>query len=160
MAKSAHIHIPRKHQAAPTATTLRPDDNEITQFDNAGTRLEKAESWIARNIGNALEKAYPDRDWRITVDAINGIVMIQAPLIEAEKGYFMHMKNKTIHDLERQAVKAAGEVLERFNLTRNKRWNPEHLEDLTRDARGNAIGPDSNAESITGSGKTLKPWER
>lgn len=158
--KSAAIHIPRHMQAAPTATQLRSDDHTIFDADPDTVRLDKTESWIARNILAVLDSTYRDRTWRITVDALNGVIMLQAPLLDSEKGYFMHMKNKTIHDLCEQAKKAGGEVLERFNVTRAKNWNPEKLEDLGRSARGNAIGPDSQADSITGSGKTLKEGER
>ena len=54
--------------------------------------------------------------------------------------------HKTIDELERRAVMAAGEILERYNVSRNRDFNPDHIETLARDAMDEVIAADAAAE--------------
>ena len=53
-----------------------------------------------------------------------------------------------MHQLEVKAVMAAGEILERHELSRNKRFDADQFEHLIRDRYDNVITPDSKPEPI------------
>lgn len=156
------VIISPHHQAAPKGRGLVDYDNEINDLETTETKYAKLESWICRNIGRVLTEKYPNREWRVETDLTRGVVIIQVPLLSTEKGYIIHMVNRTMHELQVRAVQAAGEIMERFGLSRNRTFNPDHIEALERQRLkiDEAIGPDSRAESITGSGRVLKDGEK
>jgi hypothetical protein len=47
--------------------------------------------------------------------------------------------HKTIHELQEEAKKAAGEILERFNLVRKQHIDRGVIRNLKRDMHGDAI---------------------
>lgn len=151
------VIISPHNQAAPKGRTLMEHDNEINDLETDETKYAKLESWICRNIGAKLASVYPNREWRIETDLENGVIVIQLPVVSTEKGYYVRMGTRTMHELQARAVQAAGEILERFDLPRGKVYNPDHAEALPRSRlKEEAITRDSAAESITGSGKVLK----
>lgn len=92
---------------------------------------------ICRAVGAALQKAYPGRMWFVDVSISGGVVTVQAPKITSRHGYVLKMKDyPTTEWLQRAAIKAGGEILERFSLSRER---PGGEESLRRDARGEAI---------------------
>lgn len=119
------------------------DYNEIDMMEAESAKQAKVEMWIAKAIGTKLVEHYPNRQWGVQVDTDTGIIIITCPSLSTEKGYHIHMKNKTLFDLTEQSVMAAGEILERFNLTRAKNFDPEKLETLARDAQDQVISPDA-----------------
>ena len=58
------------------------------------------------------------------------------------------MNKYSMEELERRAVHAAGEILERHNVARSRNFNPDQLETLARDAKGSVIAPDAKAEPV------------
>jgi hypothetical protein len=153
------VIISPHHQAAPRGgRQLIEPDNEINELETDETKYAKMESWICRNVGSVLTAKYPGRAWRVDVNLERGVLVIQLPLLSTEKGYYVHLADRTIHQLQARSLQAAGEILERFGLSRNRECNQDHAEALPRQrlSPDEAIGPDSNATSITGSGKVLK----
>lgn len=125
------------------------DFNEVNLLETDDKQRAKVEFWIAKQIGEDLCRVYPKREWGVYVDAPNGVLCIQCPGVSAQKGYYLHMRSSTVHDLQLRARKAAGEILERHGLTRDFRFNPDVVETLKRDLRDNAITADSAPEPIT-----------
>jgi hypothetical protein len=124
------------------------DFNEIEVYDDEDTRKAKLEQWIAKKLGTGLIAAYNNRQWKVMVDIENQMVIICCDSISNYKGYHIHMAGRTIHQLEEVAVKAGGEILERHNLARSKKFDPDIIETLARDSMDNVVTADSAAEPI------------
>jgi len=156
------VIISPHNQAAPKGRAFVPDDNEINDLELTETKYAKLESWICRNIGKVLSAAYPNREWRVETDLGASVLVIQIPLLSTEKGYVIHMVGRTMHDLQARALQAAGEILERYGLSRNRKFDPDNIEAVNRHnvKIDEAIGPDSRAESIDGRRRVLKDGER
>lgn len=92
---------------------------------------------ICKNIGNALVRHYPNRQWYVDVSVAGGIVKIVCPSISMRFGFTLHL-TRTEKDLEKAAIHAAGQILEMFRLSR-ERGASGGEESLIRDVRGEAI---------------------
>jgi hypothetical protein len=90
----------------------------IIQFDQYSARKEIKRIALQRDIGGAIAKAYPHINWYINVSEDCSLLTIQIPDISQKFGYQMAIRDiKEV--LMRKAKMAAGEVLERFNLSRD-----------------------------------------
>lgn len=117
------------------------DLNRPVIMDPDTARFAFANMSLARILGNAVARAYPQRRWGIHADSENGIIDVMCPDVSNRWGYCIHLKHKTIEQLERECVRAAGEILERFSLSREKHgFNRDSVTILPRDFRGDAIG--------------------
>ncbi len=120
--------------------------NKIEIVDEDHIDVAKEQMRIAQAIGARLVRAYNNRQWKVIVDIKGGVLIIACDSISNNKGMHIHMAHKMLSELEDQAVVAAGEILERHNLSRLKLFNPDVIEDLPRDFQDNVIGPDSAPE--------------
>lgn len=94
---------------------------------------------IAHFIGGELKRHYPLRVWAVQPQVDQGVVDIFLLDATGRWAYTLHLAHKTFEILGREAVRAGGEILERFNLSREKRFNRDHVETLSRNIRGEAI---------------------
>lgn len=127
---------------------ITADYNEINYLELDEIKQAKLEMWIAKNIGDTLIRCYKNREWGVRVDLEGQVVVITCDSVSAQKGYFIHMKHRNIHDLQEEAKKAAGEILERHNLSRARGFDADIFETLDRDLKDNVITPDSKASLI------------
>lgn len=98
---------------------------------------------LQNNLIKALHKAYPlwKDNWHIVIDTRGGIVQIRNTAISGKMGFVMHIMQ--IDPEMRKVVRAAGELLERYNIARKKGGDiRQALADLKRDPRGHAIYED------------------
>ena len=121
------------------------DFNEVEEYDDQDTRKAKLEMWMAKKVGTAIHEKYRGRQWKVMVNLEGQMLVVCCDSISNYKGYHIHMANRTIHDLQEEGIKAAGEILERHNLARSKHFNPDKFEDLPRDRFDNVIATDSRA---------------
>lgn len=126
--------------------TVWKDYNEINLEDSADERQAKLEQWICMRIGSVLMRHYNQREWKVMVDIDAGMLIVGCDSICNFKGYHIHL-DKTIDELERRAVMAAGEILERHNVSRSKKFDPDIIETLARDAQDSVIAVDSTPEA-------------
>lgn len=124
------------------------DYNQIDLSEGVDTRQAKLESWIAKTIGGELMNYYPNRQWGVKVDIDGGMLAVLCPSLSKEKGYHIHLEGKTMHQLIDRAKMGAGEILERYGITRNRYFNPDHLETLDRDVKDEVLSPDSAPDPI------------
>jgi hypothetical protein len=121
------------------------NSNHKTDFNTAQpgeSHEEKAvrlEFWMAKQIGTDLVKHYPNRQWNVDVDSRNQTIVISCPSLSKREGYRLNMKRDTIAELLPRCRKAAGEILERFNVTRGRIIDPYTLEAMSRDVRDDVI---------------------
>ena len=128
--------------------TIWADYNEIEPGDSASERQAKMEQWIAKRLGTKLMEHYNQREWKVMVDISGQMVIIACDSICNYKGYHIKMHNKTIGELEEAAVMAGGEILERHNVARDRKFNPAQLDALVRDSRDSVIAPDAAPEPV------------
>ena len=128
--------------------TLGVDYNTIEPTDTMDERRAKVEAWIAKQVGMELMRKYDQREWKVIVDIENQMLIVACDSISNHKGYHIKMLHRTIDELQKCAVEAAGEILERHNIARSRRIDPDVFETAVRDAFDNVITADSAAEPI------------
>lgn len=140
------IHILPTTKRGPD--TVWADYNEINVDDSADERRAKLEQWIAMRVGKVLMNTYNQREWKVIVDIDNQMLIIGCDSICNFKGYHLHLNKYSMEELERRAVIAAGEILERHNISRSRNFDPDNLESLERDNRDSVIAVDSAPEPL------------
>lgn len=115
------------------------DANELRPHESHETHHAKLEYYIAKKIGEDLVRHYPGREWCVNVDCRNAMVVISCQSVSLTKGYHLPMRRDTISDLQVRARKAAGEILERYGVSRGRLINPDTLEAMPRSGRDEVI---------------------
>lgn len=126
------------------------DFNEVNLLELDSVKQAKLEYFIAKRIGEELCRVYPKREWYVEVDTRNEMVIIMCHSVSAQRGYYLSMKRDPIQELQRRAVRAAGEILERHGLSRSREFNPDVVETLKRDVKDNVITQDSAPTPVGG----------
>lgn len=142
----SNLILPVSHKG--TNEGITGNYNEVEIYDADHERRAKKEMSIAGVIGAALVAKYNNRQWKVIVDEENQLLIIGCDSISNQKGYHIHMIGRTIHELQERAVMAAGEILERHEVSRAKKFDPDNFETMIRDQYDNVITPDSAAEPI------------
>lgn len=123
---------------------VHTDYNYVDDMESVSQKVGKLEMWMASKIGTALVQAYPKRQWGVRVDLPGGVMVILCPSVSNEKGYHMHLKGDTIHTMELRALRAGGEILERYGISREKRVDEKQIEaDLKLNYKDEALAMDS-----------------
>lgn len=109
--------------------------------NGSGGFVEKPPAAV-ENIGRAaltaLNKAYPDwKDgWKVSVDLKGGIIQVRNLYISGKMGFLLHLQ----HTTDESIVTHAGELLERYNVSRDRNTNVvEAISNLKRNRKGEAI---------------------
>jgi len=135
--KAPSIHISHFGQ------DVEKDYNEINFLETPDRKIAKMEYGLARHIGDHLAKCYPKREWAVYVDLPGGIIRIGCDSLSWTRGHVIHLGDKSPSDLKRAAAMAAGEILERFNISRSKKFDEAELDAIARDIRDEAVSPDA-----------------
>lgn len=94
-------------------TLIDIDTPEARLWNNANDVL------MAKTLSEALLKAYPGHLWAVNVEGRTGLITIRDLYLSGQWGYVLKIGNVySISSLERDAVRAGGEILERFRLQR------------------------------------------
>ena len=97
-------------------------------------QITATEQLQAKNIAEHLTKHYPGHLWAIQV--YQGLVIIKNLALSGDWGFVLH-QNKMDNDGV-DIVRAAGELLERYNLSRG-RLIENQINDLKQDYKGEII---------------------
>lgn len=91
-------------------------------------------------IGATLRDVYPGYMWAVRVLEMQGIAQIVCATASLQHGYVLHTKNMySASEIRNLAIKAGGEILERYGLRRGQVNEAEWMSKQT-DLRGNLIG--------------------
>lgn len=120
------------------------DLNAPQEGESHEAQAVRIEFWIAKQIGQELCRVYPNRQWHVDVDSRNQVIVIACPSLSKRLGYRLHMKRDTVSSLLPRARRAAGEILERFGVSRSRIIDPASLETFQRDVRDDAISKDAS----------------
>ena len=137
------VIIPQQHQAAPNipdSFKMRGEEGNILLANEYDAKQDTADIFLAQQIAEALEQAYPGHLWAVNVQGEQGIATIHNMMLSGQWGYVMHLdKRYSANDTVKVAKMGAGEILERYNVSRG-RMNNEHMMDLKHDFAGRTIG--------------------
>jgi hypothetical protein len=130
------IHIPSIGQI----TRLEMGQNPETPFEKAAAQ---AQNFYAGIVGPVLVTHYPGVSWKVTVrvERSGATVYIQVPKISLKYGMVIRIP-PSIPELEHEAMKAGGELLERFNIGRRGTTESD-LKSLPTDVFGQVKGSDA-----------------
>jgi hypothetical protein len=118
------------------------DNNEVHPDWSHERKAAEVEFYLAKKIGEDLVRTYPGRQWMVDVDSRNEIIIIVMPSLTKREGYHLHMRRDNLAALIPRCRKAAGEILERFNVSRSRLTVPdEQILALPRDLRDDAVAP-------------------
>lgn len=137
--------VPMVHLNRTGKNEVYGDYNYIDEMEAESSKIAKLEMWIAKGIGTELVNRYPKREWGVQVNVIDGYIVITCPALSTEKGYYLHMKGEALHELAQRAVHAAGEILERYGLSRERKFDPDIVETLNRDFKDQVVSSDAKA---------------
>lgn len=126
------------------------DYNTVEITEGIDAKIALSEQQIAQRVGTALVAAYDQRQWKVIVNLETQILIVACDSICNFKGYHIHMMGRTIEELVEKAKMGAGEILERHELARTRKFNPEIFDGLDRDSRHSVIAPDSAPEPVNG----------
>lgn len=114
---------------------------------SAEEKAMRTEYWIAKQIGEDLCRTYPNRQWCVDVDTKNQCVVISCPTLSKRMGYRLHMKRDTVADLLPRCRRAAGEILERYGVSRGRIVDPMTMEAFERDVRDDVKNPEAEKDA-------------
>lgn len=129
----ANIHIPAQHQAAPKGNYLvgRTTGFEMHVVQGQPTGPERA---LLRQCMATLLKYYGGYIWDVHVNA--GVIKILNQTLSGKYGFILRISDyATSSELDRQLIRAGGEILERFRLKATRR-NEDRVQNLDRDFLG------------------------
>lgn len=124
------------------------DYNTVDMMEAEDAKQAKVEMWIAKAVGTELVNHYPNRQWGVQVDSSGGMVVITCPSLSKKHGYFVHMDNLPLAGLVAKCIPAAGEILERYGVSRARKFDGEQLDHMDRDFDDEVISSDAKPEPI------------
>lgn len=102
---------PKGHDFLPLQIVI-PDDQERRG-------MHPQDMALARDIARVLMEHYPGHNWWIQVDSKHGVAVIRHPFLTGpHMGYVIHLTNLKNDPKRSRAIKGAGEILERWNVSR------------------------------------------
>ena len=89
---------------------------------------------LCKQLGHVIMQAYPNRRWYVEVFDKGKFAVVKVPEISMDYGVGVDLSTESV-DNEVIIKRAAGELLERFKLTRGK-TNNEDVYNLKRNHKG------------------------
>ena len=94
----------------------QPGLGEIDERDP----FQAADLTLAGRVADAIQRHYPGHPWMIEVSHEQGVVMISIPLFTGRHKHVIHIKTLKSDPALRKCINAAGEILERYRIPRNR----------------------------------------
>lgn len=120
--------------------TRKPESESSILYANAdgpSMRQNLVDIELAKRMSETLQRHYPGHSWGVHVDSAQGVASIKNFRLSGNWGFVLHLKQFSASEYEKRVVMAAGELLERYNLSRGG-FRRRELESLKMDALGNA----------------------
>jgi len=93
------------------------------------------ESHLEAEVGRALIKAYPARNWLVDSDVPNRVLTVHCTDISARWGMVVHL-TRSNRETVRRSVRAGGEILERYRLSRQRQASNDDALSLPHQING------------------------
>lgn len=96
-------------------------DSTLISLDDAHEHVHPIDYAISKQVSEVLHKHYPDWLWAVNVDHRSGMIDIRNVHLTGQYGYRLKMgATYSASSLERDAIRAGGEILERFRVARGR----------------------------------------
>lgn len=105
--------------------------------DGASMRQNLADIELAKRMSEVLQRHYPGHSWGVNVDGAGGVATIKNFRLSGNWGFVLHLEMFSASELDRRVVMAAGELLERYRLSRG-RFRQAELDAVPVDGLGHA----------------------
>jgi hypothetical protein len=105
--------------------------------DGQSMQQNLADIELAKSMSAVLQRHYPGHSWAVNVDGAQGVATIKNFRLSGNWGFLLHLKQFSASEYEKRVVMAAGELLERYALSRG-RFRQQELESVAVDGLGNA----------------------
>lgn len=94
----------------------------LTGLDDSAIGTTSANDMLmAKDIADTLNNHYPGHLWAVNVDGPNGVANIRDLLLSGQMGYVLKLVNMfSASDFKRDVIRAGGEILERYRMTRGR----------------------------------------
>lgn len=100
--------------------------------------IAMANESIAREVAECLNKAYPGHAWAVRANVETGLCQVYNLRLSGTWGFVLHL-DKLLNDPGMKlTIRAGGELLERYNLSRAKLKEQEYA-DVKYDFKGDAV---------------------
>lgn len=96
---------------------------------------------LARNMAETLHKHYPGHLWAVTCE--NGVASVRNMYLSGQWGFLLKVGEQySASEFDRQVVRAGGELLERYKLSRSA-FRDDQYHDIKTDFAGNLLADKS-----------------
>ena len=106
------------------------DLNKVETVEEIALKQSYEEMQIAKVIGESLVNTYPGREWCVDVDIDGLMVTISCHSLSLDKGYHISMLGRNVIELVERARMGAGEILERYGISRKRKINSDDINGL------------------------------
>lgn len=114
--------------------------SDSTLFDLDPDAQQKALDFnMAKTLAERLHATYPNHLWGVNVEGRTGLITIRNLALAGNWGFVLRLKDVySMSSLEADAVRGAGEVLERFRMARGK-FDADQWSSLPTDFAGRLL---------------------
>jgi hypothetical protein len=127
----SEILLTPQHQPRPTRM-VRDVKPEIAEEDI----VKPNDVILAKQIADVLVEHYPGHPWMVHVDSAQGVAYVREQILSMRHGYVIRLPDiYSASQLVQAAMRAGGEILERFGMTRG-RFDGEQWAGLATNAAG------------------------
>lgn len=93
------------------------ESREITEDE----KIDPRDMMVAKHVFEVLDKHYPGHAWMAHADGKQGVIIVRNKMLSSHWGYVIKVHDViSATDLDDKVMRAGGEILERFALTRGK----------------------------------------
>ena len=119
------------------------DDSNLLIANEQGAKQDALDINLAKFIAEALNEHYPGHLWAVNAMGDQGIATIHNLMLSGKWGCNIHLdKRYSISELKATAIRYAGELLERYNVSRGKA-DYDRMVQMPMDHTGQVIGDTS-----------------
>lgn len=102
------------------------------------TKIAMANESIAREVAECLNKAYPGHAWAVRANVETGLCQVYNLRLSGTWGFVLHLDDLATDPSMKLTIRAGGELLERYNLSRARLKEDEYA-DVKFDFTGQGI---------------------
>lgn len=118
----------------------RGEENNLLIANEHEAHQDALDMAMAKNVAESLNANYPGHLWAVNCRGDQGIMTVHNLSLSGQWGYTLLLdKSYSASDLNKRAIIAGGEILERYNVSRG-RVNHDQLAGLETDFAGRVVG--------------------
>ena len=121
-------------------TYFRGEEQNLLISNEHDAKSSALDLSMAKDVGDALNEHYPGHLWAVNCQGEQGIMTVHNFMLSGQWGDTIHLHLwPTSSLLKKRAIMGAGEILERYKVSRG-RINHEHMATMDTDFAGRIIG--------------------